>query len=202
MADKVIGAKLTVDGSQATQSVGNFKKELRDAQKEVIGLSEKFGATSKEAIAAAQKVAKLKDAIGDAKALSDAFNPDAKFNAFAGAIQGAVSGFSALQGAQALFGSESEELNKILLKVQAAMALSQGLNGILAAKDAFSFKLILLDSVTVSTFLRYGNSIELVSAYFTRLNNVSYKSAWSSKAPVIAPHVAPPPPVPTLSFIL
>ena len=137
MADKVIGAKLTVDGSQATQSVGNFKKELRDAQKEVIGLSEKFGATSKEAIAAAQKVAKLKDAIGDAKALSDAFSPDAKFNAFAGAIQGAVSGFSALQGAQALFGTESEELNKTLLKVQAALALSQGLNGILAAKDAF-----------------------------------------------------------------
>jgi len=137
MADKVIGAKLTVDGSQATQSVGNFKKELRDAQKEVVGLTEKFGATSKEAIAAAQKVAKLKDAIGDAKALSDAFSPDAKFNAFAGAIQGAVSGFSALQGAQALFGTESEELNKTLLKVQGALALSQGLNGILAAKDAF-----------------------------------------------------------------
>ena len=36
-----------------------------------------------------------------------------------------------------MFGTESEELNKTLLKVQAALALSQGLNGILAAKDAF-----------------------------------------------------------------
>lgn len=137
MAEKVIGVEVKVDGKQAEQSVGSFKKQLREANNEVVSLTEKFGATSREAIAAAQKVAKLKDAIGDAKALSDAFSPDAKFNAFAGAIQGAVSGFSALQGAQALFGTESEELNKTLLKVQAALALSQGLNGILAAKDAF-----------------------------------------------------------------
>lgn len=137
MAKEVIGVEVKVDGKQAEQSVGSFKKQLREANNEVVNLTEKFGATSREAIAAAQKVAKLKDAIGDAKALSDAFSPDAKFNAFAGAIQGAVSGFSALQGAQALFGTESEELNKTLLKVQAALALSQGLNGILAAKDAF-----------------------------------------------------------------
>ena len=137
MAKTVVGVEVKVDGKQAEQSVGSFKKQLREANNEVVSLTEKFGATSREAIAAAQKVAKLKDAIGDAKALSDAFSPDAKFNAFAGAIQGAVSGFSALQGAQALFGTESEELNKTLLKVQAALALSQGLNGILAAKDAF-----------------------------------------------------------------
>lgn len=137
MAKTVVGVEVKVDGKQAEQSVGSFKKQLREANNEVVNLTEKFGATSREAIAAAQKVAKLKDAIGDAKALSDAFSPDAKFNAFAGAIQGAVSGFSALQGAQALFGTESEELNKTLLKVQAALALSQGLNGILAAKDAF-----------------------------------------------------------------
>lgn len=63
--------------------------------------------------------------------------PDAKFAALSGAIQGAVSGFAALQGAQALFGSDSKALEETLVKVNAAMALSQGLNGVLAAKDAF-----------------------------------------------------------------
>ena len=152
MAKEVIGVEVKVDGKQAEQSVGSFKKQLREANNEVVNLTEKFGATSREAIAAAQKVAKLKDAIGDAKALSDAFSPDAKFNAFAGAIQGAVSGFSALQGAQALFGTESEELNKTLLKVQAALALSQGLNGILAAKDAFVNLGAVIKSQVVTAF--------------------------------------------------
>lgn len=152
MAKTVVGVEVKVDGKQAEQSVGSFKKQLREANNEVVSLTEKFGATSREAIAAAQKVAKLKDAIGDAKALSDAFSPDAKFNAFAGAIQGAVSGFSALQGAQALFGTESEELNKTLLKVQAALALSQGLNGILAAKDAFVNLGAVIKSQVVTAF--------------------------------------------------
>ena len=69
-----------------TDSVGNLKSELRKAQAEVAALSEKFGATSQEAVNAAKKAAELKDAIGDAKALTDAFNPDAKFNALSASI--------------------------------------------------------------------------------------------------------------------
>ena len=137
MAKTVIGVELKGDASGVDKSVGSFKKQLREANAELLGLTEKFGATSKEATEAAKKVAGLKDAIGDAKALSDSFSPDAPFNALGGAIQGAVSGFQALQGVQALFGSESEELNKTLVKLNAAMALSQGVNGLFAAKDAF-----------------------------------------------------------------
>lgn len=137
MGKVVIGAEVKLDNKGAESSVKSFKQQLKEANAEVIKLSEKFGATSKEAIAAAQKVAKLKDAIGDAKALSDAFSPDAKFNAFAGAIQGAAAGFSALQGAQALFGNQSKDLEQTLVKIQAAMAFTQGLNGIMGAKDAF-----------------------------------------------------------------
>jgi len=137
MADFIIGGQVNIDGGNAEKSVGSIKQQLRDAQKELIAMSDKFGATSKEAVKAAQKVGELKDKIGDAKLLSDAFNPDAKFKAFSNAIQGVVGGFAALQGAQALFGSESEDLQKVLVKVQSAMALSQGLNSILESKDAF-----------------------------------------------------------------
>jgi|688.fasta_scaffold06203_7 hypothetical protein len=137
MAKTTVALELEVSSKAAESSVGSFKKQLRDANQELLTLNEKFGATSKEAIEAAKKVANLKDAIGDAKQLSEAFNPDAKFNALAGAVTGAVSGFQALQGAQALFGTESKELEETLVKLNSVMALSQGLNGILAAKDAF-----------------------------------------------------------------
>lgn len=137
MAKQVVAFELTANGSQAEGSVKSLKAQLREAQADVQALSDKFGATSKEAIEAAKKAAQLKDAIGDAKALTDAYNPDAKFKAFGAAIQGVAGGFAALQGAQALFGNQSEELEKTLAKVQGAMALSQGLNALGEAGDAF-----------------------------------------------------------------
>jgi hypothetical protein len=54
------------------------------------------------------------------------------------AIQGAASGFQLVQGASALFGEESEELEKTLLKVQAAMALADGIEGVRQALPMFS----------------------------------------------------------------
>jgi hypothetical protein len=55
-----------------------------------------------------------------------------------GAIQGAASGFQLVQGASALFGEESEELEKTLLKVQAAMALADGIEGVRQALPMFT----------------------------------------------------------------
>lgn len=144
-----VGVKITVDGSDAVQSVGSIKKQLREATADLIAMRQKFGDTSKEAVEAAKRVANLKDEIGDAKALTEAFNPDAKFKAFGAAIQGVAGGFAAVQGAQALFGNESKELEKTLLKVQGAMALSQGLNSVLEARDSFK---------NLATFVKGGLS--------------------------------------------
>jgi len=137
MADFIIGGQVNIDGGNAEKSVGSIKQQLRDAQKELIAMSDKFGATSREAVNAAKKVGELKDKIGDAKTLSDAFNPDAKFKGFANALQGVAGGFAAIQGAQAVFGNQSEDLAKTLAKVQGAMALSQGINSVLESRDAF-----------------------------------------------------------------
>jgi hypothetical protein len=118
--------------------LGNLKQQLREAQKEVQNLADKFGATSEQAIKAAKKAADLKDRIGDAKALTDAFNPDAKFKGLAQSLGAVAGGFSAVQGAIGLLGSDSKELEQTMLKVQSAMALSQGLNSLGEAKDAFN----------------------------------------------------------------
>ena len=135
MAQETIGIKVEVQGGE---SVGSLKKQLKEAQREVETLSEKFGATSEQAVKAARRAAELKDAIGDAKALTDAYNPDAKFKAFGQAIQGVVGGFTALQGALGLVGVESEDVQKTLLKVQSALALSQGIDSVLESADAFA----------------------------------------------------------------
>lgn len=151
MAEEIIGIKVTTDTAQATQDVQKLDKAFEDTDNSVKGLrtqlkeavanvaimADKFGATSKEAINAAKRAAELKDRIGDAKALTDAFNPDAKFKAVAASLAGVAGGFSALQGAMALFGKENKDVEKALLKVNAAMALSQGLQAVGESIDSF-----------------------------------------------------------------
>jgi hypothetical protein len=119
---------------KATQSL---RSQLRQAQADVAELSAKFGATSKEAVEAAKRAGELKDAIGDAKALTDAFNPDAKFSALSGSLAGVASGFSAVEGSLALAGVQSENLQETMVRLQAAMALSQGLQGLGESIDSF-----------------------------------------------------------------
>jgi hypothetical protein len=128
---------IKVNTSGAEGSIGSLKKQLREAQNEVVTLSAKFGATSVEAVNAAKKAAELRDTIGDAKSLTDAFNPDAKFKALTASLSGVAGGFGAVQGAMALFGKESEDVQKTLLKVQSAMALSQGLQAVGESIDSF-----------------------------------------------------------------
>lgn len=151
MAEEIIGIKVTTDTAQATQdvqkldkafeatdeSVKSLRTQLKEATANVAIMADKFGATSKEAVTAAKRAAELKDRIGDAKALTDAFNPDAKFKAVAGALSGVAGGFAALQGSMALFGKENKNVEAALLKVNAAMALSQGLNALGDSIDSF-----------------------------------------------------------------
>jgi hypothetical protein len=54
-----------------------------------------------------------------------------------GALGGAASAFSAVEGGMALVGVESEDLQATMVKLQAAMALSEGINGIKESSAAF-----------------------------------------------------------------
>lgn len=148
MSKRVVALEANLDTNKAEGSVKSLKAQLREAQAEVSKMSDKFGETSVEAANAARKAAELKDRIGDAKALTEAFNPDQKFRAFSTALQGVVGGFTAVQGAMGLIGVESKEVEKMLLRVNSAMALSQGLSAITESIDSFKN----LRVVAVSTF--------------------------------------------------
>lgn len=126
----------------------SLKAQLREAQAEVAALADKYGATSEQAVIAAKRAAELKDRIGDAKSLTDAFNPDAKFKALSASLTGVAGGFSAVQGAMGLVGAEGEDVQRAMLKVQSAMALSQGLQSLGEARDSFKQ----LGAVATNTF--------------------------------------------------
>jgi len=118
-------------------NLGSLRSQLREAQAEVASMAAKFGETSEQARNAAKRAAELKDRIGDAKNLTDSFNPEAKFAALGQSINAASGAFTAMEGVLGLVGIESENLQKQLLKVQSAMAITQGLEALGGLGDAF-----------------------------------------------------------------
>lgn len=133
MAKKELAFEASVDIGNGAKSVQALKQEYKDAQKELNGLA----VGTQDYIKQLEKLGGIKDQIGDLNAEIAAFNPEGKVAAFGNVIGGLASGFQAAQGAAALFGAEGEELQKTLLKVQAASAFADGIKGIAGLKDQF-----------------------------------------------------------------
>jgi hypothetical protein len=133
MATEKVVVEVEVKAQPAVASVKSLKAELRQVTNELQNLEEGSDAF----INAAKKAGELKDKISDTKDTINAFHPEKKFQALAGAVGIAANGFSALQGAMALMGTENEELNKTIAKTQGAIALATGLNGLMGMGDAF-----------------------------------------------------------------
>lgn len=154
----------TQELNKQEQSVGNFrrqvgnyevaskslKQELKESRDEATRLANQFGENSVQATRATQKVADLTEKLGDFNKRVAALNPEAKFAAFAQVAGSLAGGISAAQGAIALFGVESEETGKALLKVQAAMAFATGLNQLASLADGFKNLKIVLGLTTVA----------------------------------------------------
>lgn len=176
MADVTIGAKLNLDADDAKKSIKDFRKELQEAKGDALALAEKFGATSAEAANAAKRVAELQDHMQDTKQLVDAFNPDTKFRAFGAALNTVVGGFSALQGVMGLVGVESADLQKQLLKVQSALAISQGVAQLQEGIKSFQNLIVVIKTalgpvgLLLTALLAIGGALV---AWFTRAKEVT-----------------------------
>jgi len=114
----------------------SMKAEIREltiaAQKAVMD----FGEFSPEAIKAEKALAAARDRMEDFNDRVAAVNPD-KFAQINTVVQGVARGFQAAQGAMALFGNQSEELEKTMVKLQGAMALAEGLEGLGKVQQQF-----------------------------------------------------------------
>ena len=129
-----IAYKVSVDTGEGGKSLKSLKSDFKAAQTELDGLT----VGTKEYVKSLEKLGKIRDDIGDLNASINAFNPEGKVKAFGNVIGGLASGFQAATGAAALFGGENKEVEKTLLKVQAVMAFTEGIKGLMGLKDAFA----------------------------------------------------------------
>ncbi len=125
--------KADIDLGDGAKSLKSLKQEFKETQKELDGLT----AGSERYVQTLQKLGKIKDDIGDLNDEIKSFNPEGKVKALGNVIGGVASGFQAATGAAALFGNESEDLQKTLLKVQSVMAFTEGIKGIVSLGDSF-----------------------------------------------------------------
>jgi hypothetical protein len=110
--------------AQGTQSA---KQRLRELQKTLIDMSLAGQDGTKAFKQMEQEAGKLKDQIGDtSQRIKTLASDTVRIDTVVSAVQGITAGFQIAQGAAALFGSENEDLQKSLLKVQGAMALATG----------------------------------------------------------------------------
>ena len=117
-----------------------LNRQLRQARKEAQEMAETFGFASQEFKQAAERADDLDDQIKRVNARIGAIDTEGKIETFGKALQGVTGAFSVAQGAAALFGDESEAVEQALLKVQAALAIQQGVSGIIeGAKAARAF---------------------------------------------------------------
>ena len=142
-------------GNEIEQTTGKqktLKSELRAIKNELAAMEEAGQAGSARFRELSIRAGQLEDQIGDTNAQIKILASDtAKFDALIEGVNGVVGGFAAAQGAMALFGTENEEVEKALLKVNAAMAILQGLQQVANTlnKDS-AFSVIFLRNARLS----------------------------------------------------
>lgn len=117
---------ININSPGGKQTLGELRKEIKSLTSEVLQAEE----GSKEFLAALNKLAHAKDKLQDLNKAVNALDPGGRAAAFAKLGSTLANGFQAATGAMALFGVQSEDLQKTLLKVQAATAFAQGIQGL------------------------------------------------------------------------
>jgi hypothetical protein len=117
-------------------------RELRELQRQITA-GELEGAALDKAIA---RAAALKDEIGDVQQRIAALSSDTyTLDAVVGGFETLAGGAAVAEGAMAIFGVESEDVQQTLVRLNAIMAVSQGLQQVsnqLLGEGAFKTKLI------------------------------------------------------------
>jgi tRNA(Leu) C34 or U34 (ribose-2'-O)-methylase TrmL len=182
MADD-IAFKVDIDGDgKGAKSLTELKKEFKEIQQELSGATKGTDAYA----AALRKLAGTRDAIEDLNQEIQSFQGAGQFQAFTNVASSLAGGFQAATGAAALFGAESQEVEKMLLKVQAAAALTQGIKSLegftkglgvlgntLKANPIMLFATVIIGIGTALFALR--DKIKIVGDFFEGLGNIISK---------------------------
>jgi hypothetical protein len=169
MATREEVVKLTIESAEAAKSV----KEVRESLKAIRDQMLAVGDDSKEFHQLAAAAAELKDRVNDANEAMAAMHPDGfqSVTNFASKAAGAIQGVT---GAMALFGGESEAVQQTMMKLQAAMALTQGLEAVKDLGKAWTAVNAIIRAnpvaAIVTAVVALGAAVKEVVDYFNPLN--------------------------------
>ena len=124
-----VNIDVNVEGTATVKQAAQGFEDLGDAvaktQREAEALALQFGINDQRTQEAIKRAGQYK---GQLEQLDQAVEANkGGVDQLFRSVQGVAAGFEIAAGATALFGSESQELEKILIKVQGAMVLAQGL---------------------------------------------------------------------------
>jgi len=124
----VVGLRLEDETQKGTQSARSQLKSLREEMLQLEQTGQRNTDRFRELQAQAGGLA---DQIGDTQAQIKAMSSDTRtLDTLLGVGQGLAGAFAVAQGAAALFGDENEDLQKAMMKVQAALAILNGVQAV------------------------------------------------------------------------
>lgn len=127
---------LASGGTEVEKSTDSLRQRLKNLTQQIAELKLANEDNTEQFKQLVLEAGYIKDAIGDAAAeIKNAGSDTRTFDNLLGSAQAVAGGFAVAQGAVALFGDENEELQKTLLKVNAAIAITQGLQSVSAALE-------------------------------------------------------------------
>ena len=110
------------------KGTASMRQQIKDLRDELTRLTPDTEEYAKKLVLLAEKQKIVADIQEEAKFASQDYGD--RLATITKVGTNLASGFAAVQGAMALFGTESENLGKVLVKLQAIMALVQGLDGL------------------------------------------------------------------------
>ena len=130
---KMEAIDLIINTAESAKSLKDVKNSLKEIKNAMLEAGEGTAEFNRLGAAAGE----LKDKLDDTNEAIKAINPN-KFQAVASFAGAAAGGVSAVTGAMGLLGVESENVQKAMMRVQSAMAFSQGLAQLSEMPKAFN----------------------------------------------------------------
>lgn len=168
---------LNIDTSQATSSIKALRKQLKELKDQMAGLEE----GSEEFLKVAASAGEVKHKIDEIQQSVNGASADFgdMLSSATGALNGIIGGFTAAQGIMNLFGIESEATVEAMKKLQALMAIGQGIaqidNGI---KEFNKFANAIK---TTETYQKLFNKTQLQGVEITKQDTVATNAGTVAK---------------------
>ena len=166
------------------------RREMKQLKDIMANMNLKGLANTDEFTKAAVRVGELKDAIADADQAARAYSDDVMtLKAGAEVFQGIAAAGSIATSAMALFGTENEKVNQILLKVQAAQGLLNGVTSIANLLNKDSVIMLKLKQVQMAinsattkkdTVLTTANTVAQTANTVATKGDTVAQTAWNT----------------------